>query len=58
MRRPPSQPDLFSRASPGPTWHSLPAAARETVTPLIARLLSEHRDHRCRGHRAEGGGDD
>ena len=35
------QVDLFHPAAPRPTWESLPASVRRTVTELLARLFSD-----------------
>jgi hypothetical protein len=52
-RSKPHQLDLFALpvvrgATPVPDWRTLPAATRQALTALIARLILDHVDGECR----------
>ena len=49
--------DLFHPRTPEPEWGQLPAAARQTLTSLMARLIAGHgRDECCLPPAAAAGG--
>lgn len=45
-------------ATPVPDWRTLPAATRQALTTLIARLILEHRHGDSQADREEVGRDD